>query len=103
MIAYAIVGVWLVFVCQAIGEIATLLPIPGAFAAWGSRFFDEAFSFQVTWCYFINWALTIPAELSASSLIISYWLPADSNFPEWVVPVIIIVLLVGINLLGVVS
>jgi lysine-specific permease len=45
---YALIGVWLVFVCQAIGEIATLLPLPGAFNAWGARVFDEALSFQMT-------------------------------------------------------
>lgn len=101
MFAYMVIGTWLVFVCQAIGEIATLLPLPGAFTAWGARVFDEAFSFQLTWVYFLNWALTIPAELSASSLIIEYWLPEGSNFPSWVVPMSIIVVLVLINLLGV--
>ncbi|KAI7828123.1 lysine-specific permease [Gamsiella multidivaricata] len=101
LFAYMVIGVWLVFVCQAIGEIATLLPLPGAFTAWGARVFDEAFSFQMTWVYFINWALTIPAELSASSLIVSYWLPEGSTFPSWVVPVVIIIALVIINMLGV--
>ncbi|KAG0221701.1 hypothetical protein BGX31_009599 [Mortierella sp. GBA43] len=101
LFAYITIGTWLVFVCQAIGEIATLLPLPGAFTIWGARVFDEAFSFQMTWVYFTNWALTIPAELSASSLVVSFWLPEGSNFPVWVVPLIIIIALVIINLLGV--
>ncbi|KAF9906041.1 hypothetical protein EC991_001123 [Linnemannia zychae] len=101
LLAYAVIGLWLVFVCQAIGEIATLLPLPGAFNAWGARVFDEAFSFQMTYMYFLNWALTIPAELSASAIIVEYWLPADSKFPSWVVPLIIIIVMVVINLVGV--
>ncbi|KAG0283159.1 hypothetical protein BGZ96_012467, partial [Linnemannia gamsii] len=101
LLAYALVGLWLVFVCQAIGEIATLLPLPGAFNAWGGRVFDEAFSFQMTWMYFINWALTIPAELSASAVIVEFWIGKDSSFPSWVVPVIIIILMVFINMAGV--
>ncbi|KAI1306097.1 hypothetical protein EDD11_004864 [Mortierella claussenii] len=101
MLAYSVIGIWLVFVCQAIGEISTLLPLPGAFNAWGGRVFDEAFSFQMTWMYFINWALTIPAELSASAVIVGFWLPADSKFPAWVVPLIIILIMVIINLVGV--
>ncbi|KAI7825714.1 amino acid permease/ SLC12A domain-containing protein [Gamsiella multidivaricata] len=101
LLAYMTIGVWLVFVCQAIGEIATLLPLPGAFTIWGARVFDEAFAFQMTWVYFTNWALTIPAELSASSLVVSFWLGEGSSFPTWVVPVIIIVALVIINMLGV--
>ncbi|KAF9358653.1 hypothetical protein BGX26_001218 [Mortierella sp. AD094] len=100
MIAYALIGIWLVFVCQAIGEIATLLPLPGAFNAWGARVFDEAFSFQMTWMYFINWALTVPAELSAVVTVVDYWV-GDSNFPPYVVPIIFIVIIVGINLIGV--
>ncbi|KAG0047848.1 hypothetical protein BGZ83_007182 [Gryganskiella cystojenkinii] len=100
LLAYSMIGLWLVFVCQAIGEIATLLPLPGAFNAWGGRIFDEAFSFQMTWMYFINWALTIPAELAASAIIIKFW-TKDSSFPVWVVPVIIIVVMVAINMAGV--
>ncbi|KAG0208908.1 hypothetical protein BGX28_000227 [Mortierella sp. GBA30] len=101
LLAYFVIGMWLVFVCQAIGEIATLLPLPGAFNAWGGRVFDEALSFQMSWMYFINWALTIPAELAASAVIINFWLPADSKFPVWIVPLVIIVLMVLINLIGV--
>ncbi|KAG0362348.1 hypothetical protein BGZ54_008663 [Gamsiella multidivaricata] len=51
--------------------------------------------------YFIHWAPTIPAELSASAVIVGYWLPADSKFPAWIVPVLIIVVMVFINLAGV--
>ncbi|KAF9563521.1 hypothetical protein EC968_004821 [Mortierella alpina] len=101
LLAYFIIGIWLAFVCQAIAEIATLLPLPGAFNAWGGRIFDEALSFQMSWMYFINWALTIPAELSASAVIINFWLPAGSTFPVWIVPLIIIILMVLINLVGV--
>ncbi|KAG0311772.1 hypothetical protein BG000_006541, partial [Podila horticola] len=87
----------------AIGEIATLLPLPGAFNAWGGRIFDEAFSFQMTWMYFINWALTIPAELSAAAVVVDFWLKQNNNttFPPWIVPLIIIIVMVFINLAGV--
>lgn len=51
--------------------------------------------------YAINWLLTIPAELSASAIIVQYWLPEDSSFPPWVVPLIIIIVMVVINLAGV--
>ncbi|KAH7049522.1 amino acid permease/ SLC12A domain-containing protein [Linnemannia elongata] len=101
LLAYVLIGIWLIFVMQAVGEIATLLPLPGAFNVWGSRVFDEAFSFQMTWMYFLNWALTIPAYLSASALIVSFWLPDDTTFPLWAVPLIIIILMVLINITGV--
>ncbi|KAK3809390.1 MAG: amino acid permease/ SLC12A domain-containing protein [Benniella sp.] len=100
LLAYTIIGIWLVFVCQAIGEIATLLPLPGAFNAWGGRVFDEAMSFQMTWMYFINLALIIPAELAASAVIVGFW-TEGSNFPLWVVPLIIILVMIAINMVGV--
>ncbi|KAF9079286.1 hypothetical protein BGX23_004462, partial [Mortierella sp. AD031] len=28
LLAYVLIGIWLIFICQAIGEIATLLPLP---------------------------------------------------------------------------
>ncbi|KAF9563060.1 hypothetical protein EC968_004998 [Mortierella alpina] len=101
LLAYALIGIWLIFISQAIAEIATLIPLPGAFNAWGGRVFDEAFSFQMTWMYCINWALTIPAQLSASALIVSFWLPEGTAFPVWVVPLIIIILMLFINIAGV--
>ncbi|KAF9421498.1 hypothetical protein BGZ94_008814 [Podila epigama] len=102
LLAYTIIAIWLIFVCQAIAEVSTLLPLPGAFNAWGGRVFDEALSFQMTWMYFINWALTIPAELAAAAVVIDFWLDQNNtSFPPWVVPLIIIVLMVFINLSGV--
>ncbi|KAF9954458.1 hypothetical protein BGZ70_010550 [Mortierella alpina] len=85
----------------SIGEIATLLPLPSSYNAWGARIVDEALSFQTTWMSFISGALTLPAELSASAVIASYWIPIDSAFPVWAVPAIIIVIMVCINMAGV--
>ncbi|KAF9569990.1 hypothetical protein EC968_002349, partial [Mortierella alpina] len=101
LLAYVLIGVWLVFVCQAIGEIATLLPLPSSYNSWGARVFDEALSFQTTWMSFISGALSLPAELSAAAVIASYWIPEDSKFPIWAVPVLIIVTMVCINMAGV--
>jgi lysine-specific permease len=101
LLAYILIAIWLIFVSQAISEIATLLPLPGAFNAWGGRVFDEAFSFTMTWMYCINWLLTISAQLAASALIVSFWLPEDTKVPPWIVPLIIIILMLFINIAGV--
>ncbi|KAF9177338.1 hypothetical protein BGZ51_004014 [Haplosporangium sp. Z 767] len=101
VLAYVIVGIWLAFVCQAIGEISTLLPLSGAFNVWGSRIFDEALSFQMSWIYFANCTMIIPAQLAAAALVFNFWLPEDSNFPEWVMPLFIIILMFIVSLIGV--
>jgi lysine-specific permease len=51
--------------------------------------------------YFINWALTIPAELAAAAVIVEFWIGKDSSFPSWVVPLIIILIMIAINVTGV--
>ncbi|KAK3827186.1 MAG: amino acid permease-domain-containing protein [Linnemannia elongata] len=90
LLSYTLIGIWLIFVLQAVGEIATLLPLPGAFNAWGGRVFDEAFSFQMTWIYFVRFGADCVVLVAH-----------DTTFPPWIVPLIIIVLMVFINIAGV--
>lgn len=69
---------------------------------FSSSSYRRSFFSNGQYLYLLNWLLTVPAELSASSLIVSFWVPEGSSFPVWVVPVIVIVVLVIINMLGVV-
>ncbi|KAK5809324.1 putative lysine-specific permease transmembrane protein [Linnemannia elongata] len=94
LLAYVLIGIWLIFVLQAVGEVATLLPLPAAFNAWGGRVFDEAFSFQMTWMYCVNWALTIPAQLSAAALIVSFWAYGELEYWFSILKVVTIVIFI---------
>ncbi|KAK0824668.1 lysine permease [Friedmanniomyces endolithicus] len=58
LIAYAFVGTLVYSVMVALGEMATYIPISGAFTAYAAR-----------------WAITFALELTASGLIIQYWSP----------------------------
>ncbi len=42
LIGFIIVGLMLLFTVQALGELAVLYPVNGAFFAYGCRFIDEA-------------------------------------------------------------
>ncbi|KAG0213950.1 hypothetical protein BGX28_003128 [Mortierella sp. GBA30] len=101
LLAYVIIAIWLAFVSQAIAEICTLLPLPGAFNVWGARIFDEALAFQMSWMYFISFSLTIAAQLSAAAFVVGFWLPKDSKFPAWIVSLLIIIFMLFLNLVGV--
>lgn len=59
----------------ALGEMATYIPISGAFTAYASRFFDPSLGFAMGWIYWFSWAITYALELTASGLIIQYWAP----------------------------
>ena len=66
------------------------LPIPGGHIKLAERFVDPAFSFAMGmsrwnscihsltvkvegWNYWYNWVIVLPAELSASAVLINYW------------------------------
>lgn len=75
LIAYAFVGSLVYSVMNALGEMATYIPVSGAFTAYASRFCDKSLGFSMGWIYWFSWAITYPLELTASGLIIQYWAP----------------------------
>ena len=58
-----------------LGEMATYIPISGAFASYASRFVDPSLGFAMGWIYWFSWAITYALELTASGLILQYWAP----------------------------
>ncbi|CAD0041539.1 unnamed protein product [Aureobasidium pullulans] len=73
LIAYAFVGTLVYSVMVALGEMATFLPVSGAFTAYAARFVDPSLGFAMGWIYWFSWAITYALELTASGLIIQYW------------------------------
>ena len=57
----------------SLGEIATYLPIPGAFTSYATRLIDPSLGFAMGWIYWFSWAITYGLELTATGLIIQYW------------------------------
>ncbi|KAJ5833178.1 hypothetical protein N7474_001489 [Penicillium riverlandense] len=73
LIAYIFVGTIVFSVMTALGEIATYIPIPGAFTAYATRLIDPSLGFSMGWIYWFSWASTFALELTATGLIIQYW------------------------------
>ena len=57
----------------ALGEMATYIPIPGAFTSYAARFIVPSLGFAMGWIYWFSWAITFALELTATGLIIQYW------------------------------
>lgn len=98
LIAYAFVGTLVYSVMIALGEMATYIPITGAFTAYATRFVDPSLGFAMGWIYWFSWAITYALELTASGLIIQYWRP-DLNVGIFIGS--FWVLITGINFLPV--
>ncbi|WP_035424924.1 amino acid permease [Bacillus sp. UNC438CL73TsuS30] len=75
LFAYAFVGLMVYFVMTSLGELSAFMPTSGAFSSYGTKFVDPAFGFALGWTYWFNWAMTIAAELTASTMIMKFWFP----------------------------
>ena len=49
-----------------LGEMATFIPVSGAFTTYAARFVDPSLGFAMGWIYWFSWAITYALELTAS-------------------------------------
>ncbi|RNB84562.1 amino acid permease [Brevibacillus fluminis] len=80
LVAFLAVGIMIYFMMTSLGEMATLIPSAGSFDTYATRFVDPALGFAIGWSYWATWALTLPTELTAASLVMKYWFPDSSSF-----------------------
>ena len=98
LIAYAIIGVIIYLVMICLGEMAAYIPISGSYGVYASRFVNEPFGFAIQWNNCVGDAIAVAADLVATQLVIQYW---NENFPSWVVSLIFLAFVVGVNLTSV--
>ncbi|MBV7509048.1 amino acid permease [Bacillus sp. sid0103] len=96
--AYILVGIMVYFVMNSLGELSAFLPVPGAFDIYASKYVDPAFGFALGWNYWYTTAITVPADLVASTLIMKYWFP---NVPSLWWSALFLGLLLLLNILSV--
>lgn len=97
LLAYVVIGFMVFLLMQSLGEMATYLPVSGAFGEYATRFVSPSFGFAIGWNYWYNWAITVAAELVAAALIMRYWLP---DVPSWVWSALFLAVLFGLNALS---
>lgn len=73
MVAYIIVAVMIIPVIFALGELAAVLPVTGAFSTYATRFIDPSWGFAMGWNYMLQWLVTFPLEATAVTIIIGFW------------------------------
>ncbi|KAK9366672.1 amino acid permease-domain-containing protein [Lipomyces kononenkoae] len=98
LIAFGIIGAMLYTVVHALGELAVIFPVSGAFATYSTRFIDPAWGFAMGWNYALQWLVVFPLELVAASITLQFW-HVNVNSAAWVA--IFWTLIVVINLFGV--
>ncbi|KAL8639625.1 MAG: hypothetical protein Q9228_003359 [Teloschistes exilis] len=83
LLGFIIIGAMMLFTIQALGELAVLYPVNGAFYMYAVRFIDPAWGFAMGWEYAINWLVILPFEITAAGITISYWRD-DINIGVWI-------------------
>ncbi|WP_142383538.1 amino acid permease [Bacillus sp. T33-2] len=96
--AYIIAGIMVYFLMMSLGEMAAFIPVTGSFSTYTSRFVDPALGFAIGWNYWYNNAIIVALELSASALLMKYWLP---DVPGIIWSVLFLALIFSFNILSV--
>jgi len=78
IIGWLVIGIMLINVTQAIGELSILYPVSGGFYTLAVRFLDPSFAFAMGWNYVFQWAITLPLEVTVAGQTVQYWSPAKN-------------------------
>jgi L-asparagine permease len=97
LFSYAFVGVIAYLLMRALGELVLHRATSGAFVSYMREFYGEFAAYITGWMYWLNWALTGIAELSAVGLYVKYWAP---DMPAWTTVLIALAVVLVINLLS---
>ncbi|PKI83347.1 hypothetical protein MVES1_002932 [Malassezia vespertilionis] len=100
MIAFLVIAVMLVTTVFALGELAAVLPVSGAFSTYSTRFVDPSWGVAMGWNYWLQWLVALPLELTAATIIIQFW-DSEEVVPKGVWIAIGLLIIIAINLFGV--
>lgn len=100
LLAYIIIGAMVYFIMTSLGEMAALMPISGSFSSYATRFIDPSLGFALGWNYWYSWAMTLAAELSASTMVMKFWFPKSPSLLWSALFLIIIFLLNYLSVKG---
>ncbi|WP_066588953.1 amino acid permease [Corynebacterium provencense] len=99
-IAYAVCGFFGFLVLRAIGELVMHRPSSGGVVSYAREFFGERAAYLIGWNYFLQWAITGIADVTAFALYLKFW-PLFDDVPQWVLALVALVVVVAFNVIGV--
>ncbi|KIK53973.1 hypothetical protein GYMLUDRAFT_1024449 [Collybiopsis luxurians FD-317 M1] len=79
LLGYLLTGIMISGVVLSIAELAALVPLTGSYVRHAEYFFDPALSFAIGWTTVYSNVVSIPAEITATAVLISFWTTSISN------------------------
>ncbi|MFE3174876.1 amino acid permease [Amycolatopsis sp. NPDC059090] len=98
VLSYALCGIAAYFVMRALGELVMHRPSSGSFVTCAREFIGPWAGFVSGWMYWLNWAMTGIAEITAVAIYVHKWLP---DVPQWITALVALGVLMAVNLLSV--
>ncbi|KAI0698129.1 amino acid permease-domain-containing protein [Cytidiella melzeri] len=95
-LAYAIIGTVVYCLCVSIGEMIAFLPNVGGVVGLADLFVDPALGFSLGWAAWYNWSVTLPAEISAATILVTRWDP-DHKIPLVALAAIFLFMATAVN------
>lgn len=99
-IVYAVCGLFSFFILRALGELTMYRPSSGSFVSHAREFLGDKAAYVAGWVSFLNWVMTGIADITAVALYMHFW-SAFASFPQWLLALIALCLVTGVNLIGV--
>ena len=93
--------IWSLPVSLAMAELAAALPEEGGYVAWVRRAFGPFWGFQVGWWSWINSFVDVAVYPALFADYAQFWWPDMSGAARWVVALVFLWVLTGLNLAGV--
>ena len=98
--AYAVCGIFAFLMVRALGELAIRRPSSGAFVSYAREFLGEKGAYITGWFFFLDWAVTVMADITAVALYLHYW-RAFEWIPQWILALGALALVFCLNMLSV--
>jgi len=95
LIGYILMGITVYIVMVALGEMGAWLPHKKSFSGYASRFVDPAMGFATGWNYALKYCIVLPNNLTATGILLQWWLP-DLNVSVWIVVFGIVIVLLNL-------
>ena len=98
ILSYLIVGIFCFFMMRALGELILADTSKHSFIDAVREYLGDRMEFVAGWMYWACWLTLAMADLTATGVYLRYWFP---SLPQWVGPLLIVVLLMLVNMINV--
>jgi L-asparagine permease len=98
IVSFVIAGVIAFFVIRAMGELVMYRPTAGSFVEYSREFIGDWAGYVSGWMYWLNWAATGVAEITAVGVYVQFWAP---RVPQWVSALAALGVLLAVNMVTV--